>query len=288
MRAPIRLGTSSWTAEGWETSFYPPGLPNAERIAFYAGRFDTVEIDMTYYRVPSARNVEGWRSRTPPGFLFAAKAPQAVTSDFVHEKGQRVRNPTFLDAEATGGFVTTMQGLGDRLGPLLLQFPYLARDSVGGLDDFLGRLDPLLGALPRGVRYAVELRNPGWFEPPLLEVLRRHRVSLCLTDLTLSRADGGEYGPPRGPDLFSRYDLDVVTGDHAFVRWLGNRQRIESKTTVFDRVIEPQDHALGRWAELILRLADAGVPVFAYANNHYEGYAPETLRKVRGLVGLPG
>lgn len=287
-RAPIRLGTSSWTAEGWEKTFYPKGLAAAERIAHYATLFDTVEIDMSFYRVPSHANIASWRSRTPPGFLFAAKAPQTVTADFVHRSGAREANSDFLDPVAMEGFVSTMGGLGDRLGPLLLQFPYFAASSFPSLGAFLERLGPFLDSLPRGPSYAVELRNPSWFTSRLVEWLGEKRVALCLTDLTMTSGGGGAYGPPSGPRLAEKFGDRIVTGDHVMIRLLGNRIEIEKKTKTFDRVVEPRDDRLGPWAELILALADKGAPVFAYANNHYEGYAPETLRKIRGMIGLQG
>ncbi|MBI4613695.1 MAG: DUF72 domain-containing protein [Planctomycetes bacterium] len=286
-KGEIRLGTSSWTAEGWEKAFYPPGTKDGDRIACYATRFDTVEIDMTYYRVPSTRMVESWREKTPPGFLFAAKAPQAATSDFTYEKGKRKANPDFLDPETMASFVSTLLALGDRLGPILVQLPYLAKGAFPGLPAFLERLEPFLDGLPPGPRYDVEIRNPSWFKPPLLEALRKRNVGLALTDLTLTRSGGGEYGPPTGPRLFEEIGESLVTSDHVYVRWLGNRKRIEEKTETFDRVIESRDEDLGPWAVLLRRLADLGTDVFAYANNHYEGYAPETVRKIRGLLGIP-
>ena len=81
--ATLRVGTSSWTAPSWAGTFYPPGLAESEWLSHYARRFDTVEIDATWYRSPTPRMVEGWAARTPPGFLFAAKAPQAITHEQV-------------------------------------------------------------------------------------------------------------------------------------------------------------------------------------------------------------
>src|SRR5713226_5633573 len=78
----LRIGTSSWSAESWEGAFYPAGMHPADHLAHYASQFDTVEIDATFYRTPTERTADGWRDKTPPGFLFAAKVPQVIT----HEK----------------------------------------------------------------------------------------------------------------------------------------------------------------------------------------------------------
>src|SRR5436305_10999845 len=99
----LRLGTASWTAASWAGVFYPPGMPASEYLSFYAREFDTVEVDSTWYRPPSPRVVDGWRARTPEGFLFSVKVPQAIT----HEA-------CLVGCEAeTAEFLSTMERLGE-------------------------------------------------------------------------------------------------------------------------------------------------------------------------------
>src|SRR5580700_1896984 len=110
--SPIRLGTSAFTAAGWPGSFYPEGMKPADYLSYYATQFNTVELDNTFYRTPARSVVEGWAAKTPAGFLFSAKVPQEIT----HEK-------VLLDcADDLKHFVTTMDALGDKLGPMLFQF----------------------------------------------------------------------------------------------------------------------------------------------------------------------
>jgi uncharacterized protein YecE (DUF72 family) len=110
-QAAIRLGTSAFTAAGWPGSFYPDGLKPADYLSYYATQFDTVELDNTFYRTPSESTVRGWYSKTPPGFVFAAKVPQAIT----HEK-------VLVDCEKElAQFLKAMDLLGEKLGPLLFQ-----------------------------------------------------------------------------------------------------------------------------------------------------------------------
>jgi uncharacterized protein YecE (DUF72 family) len=106
------LGTSSFTAAGWDGSFYPKGMRSADYLAFYAERFHTVELDSTFYACPSARTVNNWAARTPDGFVFSVKVPQIIT----HEKVLVDRNAEF--AEFTG----TMDLLGHKLGPMVFSF----------------------------------------------------------------------------------------------------------------------------------------------------------------------
>jgi uncharacterized protein YecE (DUF72 family) len=123
--AELRIGTSAFTAAGWEGSFYPPGMKPADYLSFYATRFNSVEVDSTFYRTPSKATVQGWANKTPVGFVFAAKVPQLVT----HEK-------VLVDCEAEfKEFVQTMDLLGDKLGPLLLQFGYFNKKAFVGVND---------------------------------------------------------------------------------------------------------------------------------------------------------
>jgi uncharacterized protein YecE (DUF72 family) len=135
--AEIRLGTSSFTAAGWEGSFYPKGIKSADRLSFYAERFDTVEIDSTFYACPSPRTVEGWKSKPTEDFVFSFKVPQIVT----HEK-------VLVDCDTEiKQFVDTMGILGDKLGPMVLQFPFFDKGAFKSQSDFLDSLIPFLKKL---------------------------------------------------------------------------------------------------------------------------------------------
>jgi uncharacterized protein YecE (DUF72 family) len=110
--APILLGTSSFTAAGWDGSFYPKGMRSADYLAFYAEQFDTVEVDSTFYACPTARTVSNWASRTPEGFIFSVKVPQVITDEKV-----------LLDCDADlKQFLDTMDILGQKLRPVVFQF----------------------------------------------------------------------------------------------------------------------------------------------------------------------
>src|SRR6202044_2918920 len=110
--ATIRIGTSAFTAAGWAGSFYPKGMKSSDYLSFYSTRFDAVELDNTFYATPSLSTVKGWYAKTPPGFLFAAKVPQVITHDKVLVGCD----------EDLKNFLSTMEVLNEKLGPLLLQF----------------------------------------------------------------------------------------------------------------------------------------------------------------------
>ena len=138
MNGRLLLGTSSWTAEGWGKSFYPPGTRPSGYLVAYAQKFNTVECDATFYRSPSARTVEGWRRKLPDGFVFSAKVPQVITHEKVlQDCGEDLRT-----------FLGVMDLLEDKLGPLLFQFPYFNRKRFPSPKPFFDRLRKFLGKLP--------------------------------------------------------------------------------------------------------------------------------------------
>jgi uncharacterized protein YecE (DUF72 family) len=124
--AEIRIGTSAFTAAGWAGSFYPKGMKSTEYFSFYATKLDAVELDNTFYATPALSTVKSWYAKTPPGFLFAAKAPQVITHEKVHV-GCEDDLKTFL---------TAMDALGEKLGPMLFQFGKFKSSEFKTQSDF--------------------------------------------------------------------------------------------------------------------------------------------------------
>jgi uncharacterized protein YecE (DUF72 family) len=271
----LRWGTSSWSEASWVGPFYPPGTKPADFLSHYSRRYGTVEADVTYYRVPTRSMVEGWERKTPPGFCLCAKFPRQV----VHGgQGPTPDAQTLLRHEAVGGVVQEFLGamgcMGPKLGPLVLQLPYLGRSIFRGPDEFLERLDAFLAGLPPGGRYAVEVRNREWIAEPLLTLLRRHRAAFVLVDLVYM---------PHPADLPET--LDLITADFLYARLIGDRKRIDSLTRTFGSIVLDQGPRLERWAALLRRLAPTVRESFVYANNHYAGHGPATIDQLAALLG---
>jgi len=233
----------------------------ADYLTYYATQFKTVEIDSTYYRTPSASTVTGWYEKTPPDFIFAAKIPQLIT----HEK-------VLVNCEAEfEEFVDRMDLLDDKLGPLLLQFPKFTKYQIQA-DEFCRRLRVLLNRvkdLPT-VRFAVEIRNKSWLDKRFTDLLREYNVALALTDTSFM---------PRPWELKEKFDL--VTTDFVYVRWLGDRRGIEKTTQTWDRTVVDRKDDLKNWVNVLndLVLNKEVRKIFAFANNHYGGHAPDTVKK---------
>jgi uncharacterized protein YecE (DUF72 family) len=166
----LRIGTSAFTADGWKGSFYPEKMQPRDFLTYYATKFDTVEVDSTFYHSPPASTVMGWNAKTPKGFGFALKIPQVIT----HEK-------CLVDCQDEfRAFLNAADLLGDKLGTLLFQFGYFNKKAFASGDDFLAVLKPFLKKLPKGYRFALEIRNKNWLNAEFAELLREHKVALVL------------------------------------------------------------------------------------------------------------
>jgi len=161
----LRVGTSGWNYTEWRGSFYPKDMKPAGMLAYYVERFATVEVNNTFYRMPTAAAVTGWAAAAPTGFRFVLKAPQRITHF------SRLRD---VD-EPVRQFCDTARLLGDKLGPLLFQLPPNFKVDAGRLAD-------LLALLPTDVRAAFEFRNATWFADDVYARLATRNAALCIAD----------------------------------------------------------------------------------------------------------
>jgi len=264
----IRLGTSSFTADGWNGAFYPKGMKSADYLRYYSTRFDTVEVDSTFYRCPTIEAVHNWALKTPPGFIFSLKVPRTIT----HEKVLVDCDKEFEE------FLTTVDVLGEKLGPMVFQFPFFNETLFTTPVQFESRLKAFFKKLPRvsDYRFAVEIRNKYWLKPRLLDVLRENNVALVLQD---------QSGMPRPKEL-GNYDL--ITADFSYIRWLGNRKDIEKLTTTWNATIIDRTADLQTWVDVCEKIQKRGITQYVYANNHYSGFAPATVEQFRSLYKARG
>ncbi len=255
----ILLGTFAFTADGWQGSFYPPGMKSRDFLSYYATQFATVEVDSTFYGCPSPTTVGNWAARTPEDFIFSVKIPQIIT----HEKAL-----VGCDAEFEE-FVKTMDILGPKLGPMVFQFPSFDRWKFPKQESFLAVLIPFLKKLPADHKYVIEIRNKKWLDAKFAGVLREHNVALALTDTSFM---------PRPWEMKQQFDL--VAADFAYVRWLGDRKGIEKQTTTWDKTVIDRTSDLKNWVEVFKSLVSTRkvLKIFAFSNNHYAGHGPATAK----------
>jgi len=253
----ILLGTSAFTANGWEGSFYPRGMQSRDFLSYYATQFATVEVDSTFYGCPSARTVNNWSARTPEDFMFSVKIPQVIS----HEKALVDCDSEFEE------FVKTMDILGPKLGPMVFQFPLFDRWKIPKQESFLAVLTPFLKKLPADHKFVVEIRNKTWLDARFADVLREQNVALALTDTSFML---------RPWEMKEKFDL--ITADFAYVRWLGDRKGIEEVTKTWDKIVVERREDLTNWVELFRKFVARNLKAFAYSNNHYAGNGPATVK----------
>src|SRR5215831_10736370 len=163
--AQIWFGTSGFSYNEWRPSFYPPDLSQKQFLQYYASKLNSVEIDYTFYRMPTAKTIEGWKDATPAEFRFALKASQRIT----HQ--ERLKVPS----DALDYLLGIVPGLESRLGLILYQLPPFFKCDAQKLETFVS-------TLPRGIRAAFEFRHESWYTADIYRILRAHNIGLCMHD----------------------------------------------------------------------------------------------------------
>jgi len=172
-------------------------------------------------------------------------------------------------------FIGAADLLGEKLGPILLQFGYFNKGAFATADDFLGRLVPFLKKLPQGYQFALEIRNKNWMVPKFLDALRERNVALALID---------QSWVPRPWEFKGQIDL-LTSGDLTYVRLLGDRKAIELVTKTWDRVIVDREREMKSWVDYLQPMKYRGKTILVYVNNHYAGFAPATAEQFLKLWG---
>jgi uncharacterized protein YecE (DUF72 family) len=231
---PIWIGTSGWQYRHWRGGLYPRGLAQAHWFDRYVEEFDTVELNVTFYRQARPAVFEAWARRVPDGFLFAVKASRFLSHIL------RLREPQ----DSIDRLMEGASRLGEHLGPILIQLPPDMPVETERLDDTLARF-------PTGVRVAVEPRHRSWFVEPVLDVLRRHGAALCWADRRR----------PLNPT-----DPDWATAEWGYVRF--HNGTASPKGCYGERALGSWlDRITTAWPR-------PEQDVFAYWNNDFRGCAP--------------
>lgn len=251
----IRLGTSGFSYDDWIGPVFPQDMPRIQWLPYYATMFDTVELNVTYYRVPSWKVVKGWVERTPPEFLFTVKAHRSLT----HER----KEPDFDQFQ--NGLTPLMEA--GKLACVLVQFPHSFRPSPASRDYLLTVRDALAD-----LSLVVEFRNSAWVTEETFALLEAHDLGYCCVD---------------EPDLKGLMPSVVrATGPVAYVRFHGrNAERWWQHEHAWERY--DYTYEVSELAEWIpkLRALDSAAPLtLVYANNHYRGQSVDTLRKLETLL----
>ncbi|MBV9007790.1 MAG: DUF72 domain-containing protein [Verrucomicrobia bacterium] len=260
----VRIGSCAWSYPGWSGVFYPAELPTSEWLEWYSRYFVTVEIDATFYATPAPETVARWLEATPANFRFSCKLPREITHQCrLHD----------CSAQLTA-FMEAIEPLAPKLRSILVQLPpsFSPKDGRAALRSFLKQL-------PREFRFALEFRHQGWHRPEIIRLLERHRV--CWVWADTSPLDERNLAP---------FEFQPSTTDFLYVRLLGDyatKYDGDGKQMhQYGRLLWKREAALESWALKIERqLADVRA-AYIYANNHFEGFAPETCQRLAERFGF--
>jgi uncharacterized protein YecE (DUF72 family) len=262
--ARIHVGCQGWNYEDWvagpvgsDAVFYPHGTRATDMLEAYARIFETVEVDSTFYAVPSIKAVDGWNKRTPRRFSFSLKMPQEITHQYALRRGS---------AETLAEFCDRIRLLDEKLAVILIQMP----PQFDATPENERALREFLPQLPRDLRFSIEFRSRDWITRGASELLSNYNVALALVE-----------GPWIPRDEMWQL-AEQPTADFAYIRWMGMRD-----LTRFDIVQRPQEVNLHGWYKLIRALSKRVTDVYAYFSNFYEGHAPASANKLKRMLGQP-
>lgn len=248
-----RFGTQSWTYfPDWQGSFYPPDMPTAEALGFYARVFDSVEVNATFHSIPSASTVRGWAERTGEGFLFALKLPRAISHDL------RLARPHCEPLLET--FLERANLLEGKLGPILVQLP----PSFDRSPDNRRALAAFLDLLP-AERYqvALEVRHSSWVDEAVERALAERNVAWTL-------AEWGQNGR-----------VLLYPADFTYVRWV----RSSGLFSNWSEIQVDQSESLDWWAQALATVPAHVKTAYCYMSNEFAGFAPASLQQLQQRLG---
>lgn len=231
----LHIGTIGWSYNFWKGNFYPNKTASKNFLTYYATKFDTVEVDSTFYRIPTEQAVINWKNQTSESFLFSFKFPRAITHIKMLKDCERETNL----------FLERTKLLEEKLGPLLLQFPpSFGIKHLSVLSDFLQKL-------PKDNRYVVEVRDEAFFNDEFYSVLQANNVALAWVD---------------SPNIPLN---DKITSNFLYIRWEGDRAKVNG---TLGKIEVDKTENLKQWAEKIKPFIIKNIKVYGYFGKYYSGY----------------
>ena len=242
----VRLGCSGWSYKKWSGKFYPADAKNSDMLKMYTQTFNTVEVDSTFYGMPSRNTVEKWFESTSPDFRFCLKLDRQIT---------HIRMLQHCEPELEN-FLDRVKGLKEKLGPVLIQLPPFFKYDLERLESFIEKLPGELG-------FVFEFREDSWFNRETEVLLRKNHIAAAWSD--------------------SPFTEKVLwnTGNFLYLRLVGDRT-IDDQS--FGTVVRQKNEEIKKWGELI-RDSETRT-AYIFANNHYEGFSPHTASRFAEALNL--
>ena len=281
----IRIGTCSWKYDSWKGILYPE-RSNFNFLEEYSKHYNTVEIDQWFWSLhavdkitlPKTNDVKLYSASVADGFKFTIKVPNSVTLTHFYQKKKAdplIPNPHFLSREIFNSFLDILSPMHSQIGVLMFQFEYLNKQKMSTQHQFIEMFEYFLDNIKTHLDIGIEIRNPNYLNKNFFEFLHRNNLAMVFLQ--------GYYMPPVW-EVFKNYTEFI--GNIAIVRLHGpDRKGIEKKTgSVWNQIVEPKDDELDKISELITFLDSKKVDVYVNVNNHFEGSAPLTIKKLKEVL----
>jgi len=285
----LRIGTCSWKYNSWRGLIYP-NKKSLNHLKEYAKVYDMVEVDQWFWslfgndkiNLPLPRVVHEYKLSVPEEFIFTIKMPNSLTLTHFYRKvtGEPLQvNPYFFSIKLLNQFLATIEPLKNQMGSLMYQFEYLNKQKMASQYEFQKKFEEFLKNSPAEYPYAIEIRNPNYLNKRFFNFLNQNNLQFVFLQ---------GYYMPSILDIYNKF-RDQILGTTVIRLHGGDRQEIEEKSGgQWDRILEPKDRELEQVVDMVRDLLAREVNVFLNVNNHYEGSAPITIRKLREIMGQTG
>lgn len=278
----LRIGACSWKYESWKGLVYS----NSSRVNYlkeYSQYFNTVEIDHWFWslfppdkaELPIKNVVEAYKKSIPDDFLFTIKVPNSITLTHFYKKNksdQLKANPYFLSAELYGEFLNTLKPINKNVGCLIFQFEYLNKQKMNSLPDFQERFRNFISTTSRDVTIGIEIRNPNYLTKPFFQFLNELDIAPVFFE--------GYYMPPI-TEVYDKHS-DYISGKALICLHGPDRKGIEKMANDnWSKIYINRDQELEEIIKMIKHIQSKEVDLFVNVNNHFEGSAPLTIKKIK-------
>jgi uncharacterized protein YecE (DUF72 family) len=239
-KGSLYIGTSGWNYKHWRGTFYPPNTRPADELSYYTSHFNSVELNNSFYHLPKRETFEQWKERTPPHFLFSVKASRYITHNKkLHEAKEAVKL-----------LLHNAQGLAEKMGPILYQLPPGWKVNTERFAEFLK-------SIPKGFRSTFEFRNPTWYTPDVINLLKQFNCAFCIYNLS------GHLSPLE------------VTADFVYIRLHGPGGKYQGSYS---------ESELQTWADRIRKWQAKEKDVYIYFDNDQAGYAALNANYLQSIL----
>jgi uncharacterized protein YecE (DUF72 family) len=249
----LNIGCSGWSYEGWKGNFYPKKMENKDYLPYYSKFFKFVEVDSTYYHIPSRSTVRGWKDKTPEDFKFSLKFPKVIT----HEKKlEDIVKPLSI-------LFYALEPLIEKTLTLLIQLPPFLSEKKGFIP-----LQYMVRYLDKRFRYSLEVRHSSWFNDNVYNFLKENNISLVWSIQDKLKSPS------------------IVTSDHVYIRFIGDRSISEKD---FGKIVKDRRKEMLEYVKKVRETqndnSNIGDVLIAF-NNHFAGFGPQSVNDFLKLMNM--